>query len=84
MLYKLLTDLDLTILPEIIVGYWEVLLVMIVGFIIHLLPSKWKMWYKNKFAAAPLVFQLSFCVVAVVLLYQILSADLQPFIYFQF
>ena len=84
MLYKLLTDLNLTILPEIIVGYWEVLSVMIVGFIIHLLPSKWKMWYKNKFASAPLVIQLSFCVVAVVLLYQILSADLQPFIYFQF
>ena len=84
MLYKLLTDLNWSIIPDLISGYWQVLLVMFAGFFIHLLPSKWKHWYRNKFASAPLVSQLCFCVFAVILLYQILSADLQPFIYFQF
>ena len=84
MLYKLLTDLNWSIIPDLISGYWQVLLVMFAGFVIHLLPSKWKHWYRNKFASAPLVSQLCFCVFAVILLYQILSADLQPFIYFQF
>ncbi|MBG15519.1 MAG: membrane-bound O-acyltransferase family protein [Crocinitomicaceae bacterium] len=84
MLYKLLTDLNWSIIPDLISGYWQVLLVMFAGFVIHLFPSKWKHWYRNKFASAPLVSQLCFCVFAVILLYQILSADLQPFIYFQF
>ena len=84
MLYKLLTDLNWSIIPDLISGYWQVLLVMFAGFVIHLLPGKWKHWYRNKFASAPLVSQLCFCVFAVILLYQILSADLQPFIYFQF
>ena len=84
MLYKLLTDLNWSIIPDLISGYWQVLLVMFAGFVIHLLPGKWKHWYRNKFASAPLVSQLCFCVFAAILLYQILSADLQPFIYFQF
>ena len=84
MLYKLLTDLNWSIIPDLISGYWQVLSVMFAGFVIHLLPGKWKHWYRNKFASAPLVSQLCFCVFAAILLYQILSADLQPFIYFQF
>ena len=84
MLNKLIYNLNLTVLPDVILGFWPVLSVMFIGFVIHLLPSKFKEWYRNKFATAPMSLQLAFCGSAIFVLYQVLSADLQPFIYFQF
>lgn len=84
MLNKLIYDLDFSLAPEVIAGFSTVFGVMLLGFIIHWLPSKWKDSYRDLFAKAPLVLQLSACVVCILLIYQILSADLQPFIYFQF
>lgn len=84
MLHKLFYDMNIAIIPEIISGYWAVILVMVMGFIIHLLPSKVKLWYREQFANAPLYFQMGCSVATVFILYQVLSADMQPFIYFQF
>lgn len=84
MLNKLIYNLNLNVLPDVILGFWPVSLVMFIGFVIHLLPSKIKAWYRNKFATAPMYLQLAFCGAAIFFLYQVLSADLQPFIYFQF
>jgi D-alanyl-lipoteichoic acid acyltransferase DltB (MBOAT superfamily) len=84
MLNKLTSNLNFAVLPDVIIGFWPVLSVMLMGFVIHLLPSKYKAWYRNKFASAPMYLQLSFCCSAIFVLYQVLSADLQPFIYFQF
>ena len=84
MLNKLTSNLNLSVLPDVIMGFWPVLSVMLMGFIIHLLPSKFKAWYRDTFASAPMYLQLGFCGSAIFVLYQVLSADLQPFIYFQF
>jgi hypothetical protein len=64
--------------------YSWVILVMIVGYTIHMLPSKWKAWYRAKFADMPLVLHGIVAFVVIVLLIQIKDADMQPFIYFQF
>ncbi len=84
MLNKLIYDLDFSLAPQVIAGFSTVFGVMLLGFIIHWLPSKWKDGYRDLFAKAPLFLQLSACVICILLIYQILSADLQPFIYFQF
>ncbi len=81
---KQLGNIDFSIAPEVIVGFAPVFAVMLFGFIVHWLPSSWKAWYREKFAGAPLALQMFTVVIAVVIMYQILSADLQPFIYFQF
>ena len=64
--------------------YSWVIVVMIVGYIIHMLPSKWKAWYRAKFADMPLVLHGVVAFVVIVLLTQIKGAEMQPFIYFQF
>ena len=84
MLNKLLFELDFTIAFEVISGFAPVFFVMLLGFIIHWLPVKTKQWYRNKFATAHIGLQLGFCILTVIAIYQILSSDLQPFIYFQF
>ena len=84
MLNKLLTDFNFSVIPEIISSFSTVFIVMAIGFIIHWFPSSFKNWYREKFTSSSIVLQISFCAVAIVLMYQVLSADLQPFIYFQF
>jgi len=83
MLQKM-TEIDFTMAPEIITGFWKVFAVMTVGFIIHWLPSTWKESYRSQFAKAHLLVQAATAIVVILILKQVVSADLQPFIYFQF
>jgi D-alanyl-lipoteichoic acid acyltransferase DltB (MBOAT superfamily) len=83
MLQKL-GSIDFTVAPDVLMGFAPVFAVMLGGFIIHWLPSGFKENYRQRFASAPLALQVVISVVAVLIMYQILSADLQPFIYFQF
>ena len=52
--------------------------------IIHWLPEKWKKWYRINFAMTPLWVQAIVVIAVVFIVYQFITADLQPFIYFQF
>lgn len=84
MLNKLLGDLDFSVAFEVISAFWLVFLVMGLGFVIHWVPETWKEGYRSRFARSPLWLQLGIALLSIVVLYQVLSADLQPFIYFQF
>ncbi len=66
---------------------WEyryVMLLFVAGMIIHWLPERWKRWYRLNFAMLPLWVIGIAVVVAVAIMYQFMSAEQQPFIYFQF
>ncbi|MBP1673539.1 MAG: putative alginate O-acetyltransferase [Bacteroidetes bacterium] len=75
---------DLKLIPEIISTYKYVVILFILGMIIHWLPAKWKQWYRINFALLPVWAMGIIVVVAVFIVYQFITADLQPFIYFQF
>jgi len=68
----------------VITSYKTVFLVMLVGYLIHWIPEHIKEWYRNVFSASPVPVMGVYVVVTVFLLYQAMSADMQPFIYFQF
>ena len=84
MLTQLFTNFRLDLIADFIVSYYQVLLVMLLGFFIHLMPEKWKIWYRDKFSKANVTLQLGTSVIVVFILYQLASSDIQPFIYFQF
>lgn len=71
-------------IPEICSTYKWVFLLFILGMIIHWLPSKWKQWYRINFALLPTWAIFIISTVSVVIVYQFVTADMQPFIYFQF
>jgi hypothetical protein len=52
--------------------------------VIHWLPDRWKRWYRYNFAMMPLWLMALVVVVTIFALYQFITADMQPFIYFQF
>ncbi len=70
--------------PEMILNYWKVFLLMAVGFIIHWVPESFKVRYRDWFINRPVYQQIAVCVLAVFVIYQSVSAGLQPFIYFRF
>ena len=74
----------LDLAPDIISAFWKVFLIMTIGYIIHWLPSTFKDWYKNTFIKAHISLQIVISFITVVVLYQVISSDMQPFIYFQF
>jgi len=84
MLHQIGTNLDLSIVPEVLVAYKLVFLVMLFGFVTHWLSSKWKDRMMHAFMGAPHWLQALVAAVVVVIVYQSVSADMQPFIYFQF
>ena len=71
-------------IPTIIGHYWTPFLLFAVGMAVHWLPSRFKRRYRLWFAQMPLWLMSIVVIVTVFVLYQFVTADLQPFIYFQF
>jgi D-alanyl-lipoteichoic acid acyltransferase DltB (MBOAT superfamily) len=84
MLERIFMHMDFSIAPEVIAGYWKVFLVILIGMIIHWLPTALKEKYRSTFSNLPIPAIAVACLVTIFFVYQVLSADLQPFIYFQF
>ena len=73
-----------SIIPAFLQEYWAVVVLFVLGMVIHWLPSKWKQWYRLRFASMPLWAMLIAVAAVVFIVYQFITADMQPFIYFQF
>ncbi len=71
-------------IPAILDNYAPVFVVFLIGMIIHWLPERFKRRYRLWFAQMPLWLMLLVVVAGVFVVYQFITADLQPFIYFQF
>ena len=70
--------------PAILDNYAPVFIVFLLGMIIHWLPERFKRRYRLWFATMPVWMLLLAVVLGVFVVYQFITADLQPFIYFQF
>ena len=70
--------------PAILSAYAPVFAVFVAGMIIHWLPDRFKRRYRLWFASMPLWLMAVVVVATVFVVYQFITADLQPFIYFQF
>jgi D-alanyl-lipoteichoic acid acyltransferase DltB (MBOAT superfamily) len=69
---------------DIIKGYSGVLSLILLGYLIHWIPVKMKEKYREVFAGLP-SYAMAFTVVVVIfVMYQLMSDEMQPFIYFQF
>ncbi|MFY0644476.1 MAG: MBOAT family protein [Bacteroidia bacterium] len=84
MLQSIAYDFNWAGIPDRFGGYWKVFAVIAFGFVIHLIPSKWKDELKWWFAATPLYVKVIAFVLVIFVTYQATSAEIQPFIYFQF
>lgn len=72
------------VVGDVALHYQWVFGTMVLGYLIHLLPSKIKNRYRQAFIHAPLTVQVGCAVAAVMAASSVLSAGGTPFIYFQF
>ena len=82
--YTILTDFDSGGILSRIFAYWRVFALMLIGFVVHMLPSNLKNRVQWGFTEAPMYVKILIFVVVIFGIYQAKSADIQPFIYFQF
>ena len=75
---------ELNKIPDIIVHYRNVFILIVIGLIIHWLPENFKRRYRIWFAKMPIPLMVVVCAIIVFVIYQFITADLQSFIYFQF
>lgn len=69
---------------KVIQGYSGVLSLVLLGYLIHWIPSAYKEKYRNYFSNLPYYKMALFVIGAVFVIYQLMSNEMQPFIYFQF
>ena len=70
--------------PDMVISYWKVFAVMILGYVLHWLPYAFKDKWMNRFIVSPLYAKVIISAAVIFIVYQAVSAGLQPFIYFQF
>ena len=84
MMRQIATDFNFSVALDVLVTFKMIFIVMIFGYLVHWVPSRWKEFYRGWFIKSPLYLKVLFAVVVAIIIYQARSAELQPFIYFQF
>ncbi len=84
LIHQVTKTFNWSIVPDVLWSYKWVFAVMALGYITHWLPEKWKLTVINNYIKTPLWAKILIAVVVIFVIYQSWSADLQPFIYFQF
>jgi alginate O-acetyltransferase complex protein AlgI len=84
MINQILHHLSPGIFFEFIAGYRAVFVLIIIGYVLHLLPRRFEFSLQQKLTDMPLAYKAAFMLAIIVIVIQTKSAGIQPFIYFQF
>lgn len=84
MLQQISMHFDAAQVSNKIQAYRAVISLILLGYVVHLLPANWKKEWEHLFARLPLLMQAMGIAILILLLYQVASSEVQPFIYFQF
>lgn len=83
-LTQIFTQFNGHVLPEFVMGYKGVALLMVAGFILHFVPKGAEQKAEAWVVRMPLAAKTALLVATILLVIQTKSAGIQPFIYFQF
>ena len=81
---KIFGDIHWSILPDILINFKEVFLLLALAFVVHWLPDNIKWQYKKMFIKSPVWAKVAITLVAVIMIYQTMDSEMTPFIYFSF
>lgn len=84
MLGQIVGDFGWHLAGDVLWGFRSVFAMMLLGFVVHWLPERMKQGYRARFAALPLWAMALACIAVVFVVYQTVTAEAVPFIYFQF
>lgn len=84
MIRQIFTAFHPQLLPQLLAGYSEVFALMALGYLLHFSPVRWERACTQAVIRLPLVGKVLLLTATAYLVIQMKSADIQPFIYFQF
>ena len=84
LMFKIANDWTFSLIPTMIMAYKEIFAVMLFGLVVHWLSTDFKEKYKNWFINSSIYAKGAVAIIVFFVIYQVRSAELQPFIYFQF
>ena len=84
MLSQIAFDFRPELAADFVVGYAPVVFWLAAGYLLHLLPKSAEQWAERSVTWLPLLGKAALLVLVAMLVMQVKSAEVQPFIYFQF
>ena len=84
MLNQIFTNFHPEVALQMVMGYWRVFALIALGFVLHFAPRDLEDRCRRAFSRMPMIVYVAVLVAVVVLVIQVKSSDIQPFIYFQF
>ena len=84
MMQKIAFDFHAELLPQFVTGYPVVTTLIVLGFVFHYLPESWNQGTGKLISRTPFVGQLLLFVFMLLIVIQVKSSEVQPFIYLQF
>jgi hypothetical protein len=82
--YRITNNFGIDLVVKIIYGYKLVFTAIALGYIVHWIPETIKEKYRTLFASQSFMVMGLLAMVAIFFMYQLMSGEMQPFIYFQF
>lgn len=84
MLTQIFTNFQPQLITQFVSGYPEVTALMLGGFVLHFLPSRWSEQAEKLMGRAPSILMALMLVVMIIWVIQVKGSEIQPFIYFKF
>ncbi len=84
MIIQIFTNFQPQLFGQLIEGYKTVFALMLLGYILHFLPTGYEKACQRAVTRLPLVGQALLLVIIIFIVMQVKTSDIQPFIYFQF
>lgn len=84
MLEKIFNQFHPELILEVIRNNYLILLLIAFGYIMHWLPEKWQLRFKERFILSHYMLKVLVAFIVIILIYQFQSAQVQPFIYYNF
>lgn len=84
MLQQIFTNFQPQLIGQFVMGYPEVTALMVLGFVLHFLPSSWNDLTAARLGRTHWAVNAALLVVMIIWVVQVKGSDVQPFIYFKF
>lgn len=84
MAHQIIYDFHPAIAPQFIIGYFTIILALMLGYFMHFMPHRWFTNARDRFIATPFWVQALVLALVILLIIQVRQSDLVPFIYLQY
>ncbi len=84
MLSQIFTNFHPELLLQVVTSYWHVFVLIFLGYVLHFIPDSVSQACKRAFVRMPAFFYAIALIVLIVVIMQVKTSEIQPFIYFQF